>query len=1448
MGGSGKTTLAAMLCHLDDIQGRFCDGILWVKLGHELCNKDAVSLESWLRRRVDDLIRVFHEEAQPSLTLDGASAHLRSLLAGRSVLMVLDDAWRAEHVKCFLPSSNRSRALITSREALSFKKWTDEPSINVGLLTTSQALSLFVHRMERDLAEAERETALEVASAVSFLPLALDLVASRVAEGLPWNKLLTDLNEQASRSESRGPASVPEGSGSEATRAYISLDASMNLSLESLSPELSNAFARLGVLSEGENVTPDLARTLWDLPDEKTAFDRLQGLHQKALLNKHHQEGAQEYPAYSMHGIVHRFARRKLTAPSDLGGLGCTLRQAHQELLRCYRQRMTDNHWTSLPKDGYIDEFLVHHLEFAGQHAAIHELLAGDTGRQWSERRSRSGLISDFVRAKRLVTFDSDLAMSIRYAVFEGIAQRLYEEMPVAVLPAVMRSQSPDTELLEALVGAMQGNNVDRVQTYLGVLSQTDAEPVVTESILDVAAAVRDSEERANTVMQLMDVGRLSSGALSKARRVVWRACFELDSSEKRRELLDSLFPLSRDELVQFRQDVLELQAQDPVMKRLGCTFDFFRAVDIWVYVCDSYSASIQNETWKLLWEHATRAARPGEAIGYLFPRLPDDLKDAYLDEVWDRLRSLPNWESARYYPAVVRPLLPYMLESHVREVWERAKAESTPPFKHDFGEYRGHSLALILPHLSHEFVSARLSDIKKQISVIRRSEADYLDQAIFYLWVGLAEHLTGDEQEEAYREAWKWATGHISSEQWLRSAIERIDPMFAWKLWKQTVQNLHENSDQDWPTGLQARRYGGKLSTLTNQLPLNHVEDAKRDCLVTLPQHLPLSGVVRILDALARRLPQGDAAGFWLDLIDDSLADGFETFSEYAYSPITIGARLVKHAPPDAKHSAAKTVLDALDAMDPLEDPGLRPRVLTSVVQSVPQSMQSSVWLEGWDGALQRGDVWIMQNLISQLVDVYPNLNDEQRSRLEGSDWQANVWRSEDWDRLLLDRRWTGKFAQGLAILLRHAPSEFRLRIWHPIKDHLDRKVFDLVLISLLPDIPVDFREDVVSRIVARADHRCIADKLNILAARWPEMLLWGTWRSILSEVNDANSYKYGAWLAGLTNRLSVSHARQAWQLFCAKTDQVWFMGEVWQQIALSLVGRLPSADVVWAYQRLQKSERVDHYRAHSVKVALLRRFSRRQLTACFEESIDPVPQDVFTCSLGKYVRYGGPLYHYQDEDLGGYYGMQVDARLPEKQQQLVNALGYASSNVACVFACLWSLLSWIRKPFQRIEEYMEAAIHAQIESIRNVSRDRTWGRLCIVAILYAPVWLLHRARRLCSSVLWQMGSVISHIRQTVCTSRNMQAMICAASKQVFAVLLMSYAIGRDYAVRKNEARHRLKQEISSTGGRDRLHRLVALRPLLQRAGGRDLRSEVQAAYADAYTWWQQAIRLSMK
>ncbi|GGM68980.1 regulatory protein AfsR [Thermopolyspora flexuosa] len=177
IGGVGKTTLAVHVAHL--VQDRFPDGQLYADLrGY---GEDPIAPETVLAAFLRGL--GVPMDVIPEGTAERAALY-RSLLADRRILVLLDNARDAEQVTPLLPGAPGCAAIVTGRV-----KFADLPAarlVDLDVMEPDEALDLFAAVAGPDRVAAERAAAMDVVAACGFLPLAVRIVAARLAARPAW--------------------------------------------------------------------------------------------------------------------------------------------------------------------------------------------------------------------------------------------------------------------------------------------------------------------------------------------------------------------------------------------------------------------------------------------------------------------------------------------------------------------------------------------------------------------------------------------------------------------------------------------------------------------------------------------------------------------------------------------------------------------------------------------------------------------------------------------------------------------------------------------------------------------------------------------------------------------------------------------------------------------------------------------------------------------------------------------------------------------------------------------------------------------------------------------------------------------------------------------------------------------------------------------------------------
>ncbi|MEU1518973.1 BTAD domain-containing putative transcriptional regulator [Streptomyces sp. NPDC005811] len=175
--GVGKSALAVSLAHR--LASNFPDGQLHLELrGFDPSSAPCSPAEA-LGRLLESLGVPAREIPED---LDARTALYRSLLAGRRVLVLLDDALDAEHVRPLLPGGPGCLVLVTSRSRLSgLVASQGAHRIILGPLGPGHAYELLASRVGSTRLDAHKEAAERTLADCAGLPLALAAAADAAA-------------------------------------------------------------------------------------------------------------------------------------------------------------------------------------------------------------------------------------------------------------------------------------------------------------------------------------------------------------------------------------------------------------------------------------------------------------------------------------------------------------------------------------------------------------------------------------------------------------------------------------------------------------------------------------------------------------------------------------------------------------------------------------------------------------------------------------------------------------------------------------------------------------------------------------------------------------------------------------------------------------------------------------------------------------------------------------------------------------------------------------------------------------------------------------------------------------------------------------------------------------------------------------------------------------------
>ena len=191
--GVGKTALAVQWAH--SVRGRFPDGQLYVNLRGFDPTGSAMDPANAVRGFLDALAL---DPQRIPVSLEGQAALFRSMLAGRRLLILLDNARDAEQVRRLLPGASGCLVIVTSRNQLAGLVATDGAHpVDVDLLSPEESRRLLERRLGADRVAAEPVPVDQIIDACARLPLALTIAAARAASRprFPLAELAAELRD-----------------------------------------------------------------------------------------------------------------------------------------------------------------------------------------------------------------------------------------------------------------------------------------------------------------------------------------------------------------------------------------------------------------------------------------------------------------------------------------------------------------------------------------------------------------------------------------------------------------------------------------------------------------------------------------------------------------------------------------------------------------------------------------------------------------------------------------------------------------------------------------------------------------------------------------------------------------------------------------------------------------------------------------------------------------------------------------------------------------------------------------------------------------------------------------------------------------------------------------------------------------------------------------------------
>src|ERR1700733_1092687 len=298
MAGIGKTTLAVHAAHR--LTGSFPDGQFFLSLHAHTPGRrrggPADALASLL-------LTAGLTAGQIPPGLEARAGRWRDHVAGKKILLLLDDATGHEQVRPLLPGTAGSLVLVTSRRRLTALE--DAAQISLDTLSPGEAATLLARLAARPGTLAGDATVAELTELCGYLPLAIGMLASRLRP--PPARTAAGLAADLTAARDRLALMRAEN---------LSVAAAFDLSSTDLTPGQQRLFRRLGLVP-GPSFDAYAAAAL-DRTSLDTARRPLDELYDQHLITE---------PAagrYQLHDLLREHARALATTDDPAGSDAAT--------------------------------------------------------------------------------------------------------------------------------------------------------------------------------------------------------------------------------------------------------------------------------------------------------------------------------------------------------------------------------------------------------------------------------------------------------------------------------------------------------------------------------------------------------------------------------------------------------------------------------------------------------------------------------------------------------------------------------------------------------------------------------------------------------------------------------------------------------------------------------------------------------------------------------------------------------------------------------------------------------------------------------------------------------------------------------------------------------------------------------------------------------------------
>jgi WD40 repeat protein len=343
-GGFGKTTIARLLAHHQEVTKHFSNGVVWVTVG-----EDAAGPE--LAEKVTNVVGLLCG-ARPGLTDPlTAGAELGRVLGDRQVLLVIDDVWSAAQVEPFLVGGPGAVRLFTTRVRGALPHCAE--LVRVDEMDRGEAARLLTSRV----AGASHDVVEGLLEVTGRWPVLLALVNGAIRADLNADRRAEEsMREILNELRTMGPTALDI---TDADERHTAVARTIEVSLARLTDDQRNRYLELAVFGEDVAIPDPVLVRYWEATGGSSPFQTrryCQRLADLALVSDHRDD------QLVLHDVIRAYLREQ--SHHRRSELNRALIDAHRSLVPHVGGR---SEWWQLPaEETYLWAWLPIHLRNAG--------------------------------------------------------------------------------------------------------------------------------------------------------------------------------------------------------------------------------------------------------------------------------------------------------------------------------------------------------------------------------------------------------------------------------------------------------------------------------------------------------------------------------------------------------------------------------------------------------------------------------------------------------------------------------------------------------------------------------------------------------------------------------------------------------------------------------------------------------------------------------------------------------------------------------------------------------------------------------------------------------------------------------------------------------------------------------------------------------------------------